>query len=244
MFIARRGIFFILRCDRFSRSFWAVPWILILFVIAVYRAENLSNSLAYRRSDTDLMTPFPVRWKRLVRKLIKWYGLPSHPLGPIMAAKSNEAKKRLTLAEAAKVLGVTEAFVLGLTLTGARRPTEQGESVVEIEYEMNGDDAEFTPKSIERFLKACPLGDLITAAKAAEFLSVHRSHVAMLQYTGVATLSGTAVKLPVWQIGGGEYVSRKELEEFAVHHKAAAERRAAREHAKKYQNRGSRTIKL
>src|SRR4051812_44362593 len=112
-------------------------------------------------------------------------------------------KKRLTLADAAKALGKTEPFVLSLTLTGARRPTDQGGDVVEIDYAVDGDDVVFTPKGIEQFLRKCPVGEFVAAAAAAEALGVHRSQLTVLVYTGVQTAAGAVVRLPVWAIGGG-----------------------------------------
>jgi hypothetical protein len=105
---------------------------------------------------------------------------------------------------------------------------------------MQGDDLVFTRKAVETFLKHCPVRDMVTAAEAATRLGIHRSQVTVLVYTGVPVGDGTVVRLPVWTIGGAEYVVKSELEAFAAHHQAANERRAARELAKRYQNRGKK----
>lgn len=144
----------------------------------------------------------------------------------------------LSMSEAAVALGRTSEFVLALALSGARRPTEQGGGVVEIDYRMEGDDLVFTRKAVDQFLKQCPIREMVTAAEAAARLGIHRSQVTVLVYTGVPTENGAVVRLPVWTIGGAEYVVKGELEAFAAHHQAANERRAARELAKRYQNRG------
>lgn len=147
----------------------------------------------------------------------------------------------LSMNEAATALGRTRDFVLALALSGARRPTEQGGGVVEIDYQMDGDDLVFTRKAVDQFLKQCPVKEMVTAAEAAARLGIHRSQVTVLVYTGVSTEDGTVVRLPVWTIGGAEYVVKAELEAFAAHHQAANERRAARELAKRYQNRGRKS---
>lgn len=154
-----------------------------------------------------------------------------------MPAKAT-SEPRLTMAQAAKALGVTEAFVLTLTLSGARRPAAQGEEVVEIDYAMDGNDLTFTRKGVDRFLGRCPLGDLVTAAKAAERLGIHRSQVSLLVYTGIPTEDGRVLRLPVWVVGGGEHVVQGDLEEFAGHYKSWVERKAARELKKRYNRPG------
>lgn len=151
---------------------------------------------------------------------------------------SAKRKTTLTLGGAAEALGVTELFLLDLTLSGARQPIDQGGAVVEIDYDVAGDEVMFTARGVERFLKRCPLGELVTSLAAAGQLGVHRSQISLLVYTGVATAAGRVARLPVWSIGGGDYVARDELAAFAVHHRAAVERKAARLHAKRYQNAG------
>ncbi len=144
----------------------------------------------------------------------------------------------VSMEHAAKALGVTEAFTLNLTLSGARRPTDQGGQMVELEYAMDGNEVVFTQAGIDRFLKQCPLKELVTAAKAAERLGIHRSQVSMLIYTGIQNESGKVIRLPVWMLGGGEHVVRKELEDFEVEYRAWSERKAARELKKRYKRPG------
>ena len=147
------------------------------------------------------------------------------------------AKTTLSMAAAAKLLGVTPDFLMSVTLGGARRPDQQGGDVIEIDYAMDGNEVVFTAAGVERFLAQCPVKEMVSSVKVIERLGVQRPQLSGLRFTGVATAAGVA-KLPVWQIGGGDYVVQSELEAFAVHHKAAVERKAAREHAKKYANRG------
>lgn len=166
----------------------------------------------------------------------------------VPAAKSSPAKPPaapkiqpityISMAQAAKALGVTEAFTLNLTLSGARRPTDQGGQLVELEYTMDGNELVFTEHGVDRFLKQCPLKELVTAAKAAERLGIHRSQVSMLIYTGIQTEDGRVMRLPVWMLGGGEHVVRQELDEFEVEYRAWSERKAARELKKRYKRPG------
>lgn len=144
----------------------------------------------------------------------------------------------VSMESAAKSLGVTEAFTLNLTLSGARRPTDQGGQMVELEYAMDGNEVVFTQAGIDRFLKQCPLKELVTAAKAAERLGIHRSQVSMLIYTGIQSEDGKVIRLPVWMLGGGEHVVGKELEDFEVEYRAWSERKAARELKKRYKRPG------
>lgn len=156
---------------------------------------------------------------------------------------SNEARMpgkstALSMADTAAALGRSEEFVLSLALSGARQPTEQGGGVVEIDYAMAGNDLVFTRPGVDKFLRRCPLPEMVTAAEAATRLGIHRSQVTVLVYTGVPLEDGRVFRLPIWTIGGAEYVVKSELEGFAIHHTASNERRAAREFAKRYQNRG------
>jgi hypothetical protein len=148
--------------------------------------------------------------------------------------KKTAPPARLTMAQAAKALGVTPDFVLTLALNGARKPADQGGEVVEIDYGMEGDEVTFTKQGIDRFLKRCPVGDLVNSTVVEKHLGVHRAQVSMLVYTGIPSEDGRILRLPVWVVGGREYVAKNELEAFAEHFKAWVERKAARELKKRY----------
>lgn len=150
---------------------------------------------------------------------------------------SAKPKKYLCMAEAALALGIAERSVLDLTLSGAKQPLDRG-GTVEIEYDLVDGEVVFTAQAVQRFLKQCPLGNLIPISEAAKRLAVHRSEMSVLVYTGIQTTTGAVLRLPVWVIGGAEFVMTSDLEDFAVHFHASQERRAARDHAKKYANRG------
>ena len=105
---------------------------------------------------------------------------------------------------------------------------------MEIEYGMDGDDLTFTRAGVERFAALCPVGELVNSAAVQKRLGVHRAQVSVLVYTGIQTIDSRALRLPVWVIGGQEFVARSELEAFAGHYKAAVDRREAREKAKRY----------
>lgn len=144
----------------------------------------------------------------------------------------------VSMSEAAKALGVTEAFTLSLTLSGARRPVDQGGEVVEIDYSMEGNEVVFSKIGIDRFLKQCPMKELVTAAAAAARLGIHRSQVSQLIYTGIQTEDGKVIRLPVWVVGGGEHVVQAELEKFETEYRSWVERKAARELKKRYKRPG------
>jgi hypothetical protein len=148
---------------------------------------------------------------------------------------------RLTMVEAAKAIGLSKDLLLTLALNGARRPADQGGDVVEIEYGMDGNELMFTKQGIDRFLKRCPVGEMITSPAIEKQLAVHRAQVSVLVYTGIQTEEGQVVRLPVWVIGGREYIVQKELDAFAKHFQAANERKAARELKKRYNRPGKQT---
>jgi hypothetical protein len=150
-------------------------------------------------------------------------------------AKPTAPDQPLTMAQAAKLLGVTESFVMDLALGGAKRPGDRGEQVIEIDYAMAGNDLTFTRVAVERFLARCPVGDLIDASGVEKRLGIHRAQVSLLVYTGIPAADGRVVRLPVWVVGGREFVAKTDLDEFAGHHKAWAERKADREFRKRYQ---------
>jgi hypothetical protein len=156
------------------------------------------------------------------------------------AAKASPKDKPLAMIDAAKVLGVPEAFLLTLTLTGAREPSDNGGNLVEIDYSMDGNDPVFSRESIDRFRKRCPVDQLIDSPAVGKRLGINRAQVAGLVFTGIATEDGRVLRLPVWVIGGREYVTRNDLEGYAEHYKAAMERKATREFQKRYKRTGTK----
>ena len=142
--------------------------------------------------------------------------------------------RTLTLKQAADALGVAEGFVLTLTLTGAKRPADQGGELVEIDYAVAAGELTFTPAGVDRFRARCPVAEWVGPVEVEKRLGVRRGEVSGLVYTGIPGRDGRVVRLPVWVVGNREYVSRADLEAFAEEFAAWAERKAARDLKKKY----------
>lgn len=135
----------------------------------------------------------------------------------------------ITMRSAAEALGVPEALVLSLAIGGATRRAGSEEPTVELEYEVSGRELTFTVPGCARFLARCPVGDFVGAADVERRLGVRRSDVSTLIYTGIASDDGTIVRLPYWAVGTAAYFAGADVEAFAIHYRAWAERRALRQ---------------